>query len=395
MTRRKTEIDRRRFLKLGAASTGLALGCRAGPEAHRETTSSAADMRYRELGTTGLRVSEIAFGAHGVDNPALMAAALDAGINTICTSGRYQDGREEEALARALSTARVPRDRVVILTGNPLRPGDTKETISADIDESLARLRTDYVDVYCNAMVNSADGVLVDALFDAFDAARQAGKVRHLAVAGHSGGMQECLDAAIDAGPYDVLFTKYDFVSYPDQDAILRRASERGIGTMVFKTNAGNRQREIEDLESGGLSFRQATLRWALSNPDVASVAVTITSFDTIHECTAAVGARLTSSEISMLRRYAIEVYDRYCRFCGTCEASCPDDVAIADVMRYAMYFRYYGREKEAMRLYRELPLDRAAGHCFGCSGSCDGSCPFGRRIRDGLVDAHRLLRFA
>ena len=62
------------------------------------------------------------------------------------------------------------------------------------------------------------------------------------------------------------------------------------IGTIVFKTHAGNRQREIKDLEAGGLSFPQATVKWALGNPDVASVAVTITNFDQIEELTAAVG---------------------------------------------------------------------------------------------------------
>lgn len=395
MTESRFEIDRRRFLQLGAASTGLTFGCGARHEGDHEVSRSPSEMRYRPLGTTGLEVSEIAFGAHGVDNPPLMAAALEAGVNTICTSGRYQDGREEEALARAMSMVGVPRDRVVILTGNQLRPGDTRETISADIDASLRRLRTDYLDVYCNAMVSSGEEVMVEALFEAFDAARQAGKVRHLAAAGHSGGMQECLDAAIKAERYQVLFTKYDFVSYPDQDEILARASQRGIGTMVFKTNAGNRQHEIEDLEAGGLSFRQATIKWALTNPDVASVALTMTSFDQIRECAAAVGPQLTSSEVAMLRRYAVEMYDKYCRFCGTCETNCPRDVAIADVMRYAMYFRYYGREKEAMGLYREVPRRRSAAACSGCPGRCDDSCPFGRRVRDGLVEAHQLLSFA
>ena len=96
-----------------------------------------------------------------------------------------------------------------------------------------------------------------------------------------------------------------------------------------------------------------------------------------------------------MLRRYAVEVYDKYCRFCATCEASCPRHVAIADVMRYAMYFRYYGREKQAMTLYGEVPRRRSAAACRGCAGSCDGSCPFGRRVREGLIEAHELLSFA
>ena len=57
-----------------------------------------------------------------------------------------------------------------------------------------------------------------------------------------------------------------------------------------------------------------------------------------------------------MLRTYAGQMYDKYCRFCATCEASCPHEVAVADVMRYAMYFKYYGREKDSMKLYGELP---------------------------------------
>lgn len=390
----KSEIDRRRFLQLGAVTTGLAIGCGAKHGGEREDRSSPSEMRYRPLGNTGLKVSEVAFGAHGVDNPPLMAAALDVGINTFCTSGRYLDGREEEALGQAMASIQVPRDQVIILTGNTLRPSDTKQTILAEIDASLDRLHSDYIDVYYNAMVSATSDVRVDALFEAFEDARQAGKVRHLGVSGHSGGMQECLEAAIDVGWYDALFTKYDFVSYPDQDEILQRASQRGIGTIVFKTNAGNRQREIEDLEAGGLSFQQATLKWALGNPDVASVAVTFKNFDQIRECTGAIGSVLTESEVAMLRRYAGEMYHKYCRFCSTCEANCPHDVAIADVMRYAMYFRYYGREKEAMQLYHAVPHLRSAAVCGRCSGPCDGSCPFGRAVREGLVEAHRMLSF-
>ena len=101
---------------------------------------------------------------------------------------------------------------------------------------------------------------LYEPMLEAFDEARTAGKVLHLAMTGHGGGMQECMEAAIEEERYQVLSIKYDFVSYPDQDEILRRAAERGMGTIVFKTNAGNRQHEIEDLEAGGLSFPQATV---------------------------------------------------------------------------------------------------------------------------------------
>jgi predicted aldo/keto reductase-like oxidoreductase len=206
--------------------------------------------------------------------------------------------------------------------------------------------------------------------------------------------MQEVLKAAVDDGRYGVLFTKYDFASYPDQDQILEVAAKKGVGTMVFKTNAGNRKNEIKDLEAGGLSFRQATIKWALSHPNVASVCVAITNFDEIREYAQAVGKPLDEAEVAMLRRYADEMYDRYCRFCGECEKSCPHGVAIADVNRYAMYFKYYGREKDSMQLYESLGNGRAAAVCADCKGLCDAGCPFQRAVRRELVDAHRLLSF-
>ena len=386
-------IDRRSFLRLGVAASGFAIGCGpSGGEAAEDT--GTGEMRYRPLGNTGLRVSEISFGTGtaGVPNPDMVLAALEAGINTISTSDSAAYGRSEELIGEAIRTSAGSRDRLVLLTGGIIRPGSTKRSILDGIEASLRRLRTDRVEIYCAANVGSPDDLRIGVLFEAFEEARKAGKVLHLGLSGHRGGMQDCLNAAIDDGRFEVFFTKYDFISYPDQDRILRRATERGIGTIVFKTNAGNRQKEVKDLEAGGLSFQQATWKWALTNPNVASVAVTLTNFDQIRECTAAVGSTLTRPEQGMLRRYRDEMTDKYCRFCGTCEASCPHDVAVAEVMRYAMYFKYYGREKEAMQLYRALPERCSAVTCASCPAPCAAGCPFGRGVHAELVEAHRLL---
>lgn len=387
-------VDRRRFLKLGAATAGLAGSALRAADTQTADRPTGAMWR-RPLGRTGLRVSEIAFGAHQVDNPALMQAALDAGINTFCTAGSYLDGREEESIGkviRAIGPRR--RDELVLITGESIRPGTTRQRILALIETSLRRLGTDHIDVYYASEACSPADLRVDALFEAFEEAHRAGKVSHLGVSGHCGGMQACLQAAIDDGRFRMLFTKYDFVSYPEVGQILHRAAERGIGTIVFKTDAGGRQKEVRDLEKGGLSFRQATLKWALANPDVSSVAVTITSFDQIRDCTGAVGSSLTGAESEMLDRYARVMHDKYCRFCRACEGHCPRGAAVADVMRYAMYFSSYGREKEAMQLYATLPGERSAAACDGCAGPCAGACPFGRAIRSDMVAAHRRLTF-
>jgi aryl-alcohol dehydrogenase-like predicted oxidoreductase len=380
-------------LKLGAVASGVVVGgCGATEKA--ASAPSSFELGYRALGGTGLQVSEVAFGAHGLDRPDLMRAALDAGINTFCVSGNYLDGMEEKALGEAMSALGGRGEKLVIVTGSTFRRDTSTQRVLDEIDSSLRRLRTDHIHVFVTGELRSPSDLRVDGLYEAFERARTAGKVGHLGLSSHAGGMQACLNAAIDDGLIEVFFIKYDFVSYPDQEAILRRAAERGIGTMVFKTNAGNRQKEIKDLEAGGLSFSQATVKWALTNPDVSSVAVSMTNFDTIRQYTSAVKTGVSAPEVAMLRRYADEMYDKYCRFCGECEASCPRGVAVADINRYAMYFSYYGREKEAMRRYRTLDRQCSAEACDGCTGPCDAACPFGRQVRVELLEAHRRLSF-
>ena len=393
MTSHRKILDRRDFLKLGATASGVVVGGCGAPE-KSATAASSFELGYRPLGETGLEVSEVSFGAHGLDRPDLMQAAVDAGINTFFVSGNYLDGMEEKALGKALSTLGSRREKVVIVTGSTFRQGSSTQQVSDEIDASLKRLSTDYIHVYLHGEVRSVSNLRVDAVYEAFEQAREAGKVGHLGLSSHAGGQQAIMKAAIDDGRIEVFFIKYDFVSYPDQEAILRRAAERGIGTVVFKTNAGNRQSEIEDLEAGGLSFPQATVKWALTNPYVSSVAVSMTNFDKIREFTAAVKTGVSAAEVAMLRRYADEMYDKYCRFCGECEANCPYGVSVADINRYAMYFSYYGREKEAMQRYHSLSEKSSAEACDACIGPCDAACPFGRRVRAELLEAHRKLSF-
>lgn len=394
MTVSRNHLDRRRFIKLGATASGVAVaGC--GRDGDARAPADDIKVGHRQLGGTGLKVSMITFGGDGPENPELLLAALDRGINTVWTSPEYRDGRAQESVGRAIRAAGRRRDEIVMFTGMELAKITSKQSVLDTIDGSLRRLGTDHLDIFAVFQLHSPRDLRIDALHEAIDEAKRAGKVGNLGLTGHSGGMEACLEAAIDDGRFDVFCIRYDFVSYPDQGRILRRAAEKGIGTMVFKVNAGNRQIDIEKLTSSSQFYNQAAVKWALTNPDVASVCLRITNFDQLREYAAAVGTGLEESEVAMLRRYADEMYDKYCRFCGTCESSCPHQVAVPEVMRYAMYFKYYGREKDAMERYQSLPGGRRAAMCDGCEGSCDQACPFGRSVRAELVEAHHLLSFS
>src|SRR5204862_7997133 len=126
-------------------------------------------MRYRKLGRTGLDVSSIALGCmtygepdrgHPVwslgedDSRPLIKRALEAGINFFDTANMYSQGSSEEIVGRALADF-ADRDEVVIATKvrHPMRFGPngaglSRKAIFAEIDHSLRRLDTDYVDLY-------------------------------------------------------------------------------------------------------------------------------------------------------------------------------------------------------------------------------------------------------
>ncbi|MEV6670989.1 aldo/keto reductase [Streptomyces sp. NPDC051162] len=126
-------------------------------------------MRYTRLGTTGLEVSALCLGCMSFGQPAqgahewtleeepsreIIRSALDAGINFFDTANVYSAGSSEEIVGRALKDF-AARDEVVIATKvtGRMRPGPngaglSRKAILSEIDNSLSRLGTDYVDLY-------------------------------------------------------------------------------------------------------------------------------------------------------------------------------------------------------------------------------------------------------
>jgi aryl-alcohol dehydrogenase-like predicted oxidoreductase len=119
-------------------------------------------MKYRTLGGTGIKVSAYALGAMmfgaGIGNPdhddsiRIIHKALDAGINFIDTADRYSGGESEEIVGKALKGR---RDNVVLATKvngpmgeDPNQQGNSRRWIMTEVENSLRRLQTDYIDLY-------------------------------------------------------------------------------------------------------------------------------------------------------------------------------------------------------------------------------------------------------
>ena len=118
-------------------------------------------MQYRTLGRTGIKVSPYCLGAMmfgGMGNPdhadsiRIIHKALDAGINFIDTADRYSRGESEEIVGKALKGR---RDDIVLATkvngamgDDPNQQGNSRRWIIREVEASLRRLQTDYIDIY-------------------------------------------------------------------------------------------------------------------------------------------------------------------------------------------------------------------------------------------------------
>jgi aryl-alcohol dehydrogenase-like predicted oxidoreductase len=153
------------------------------------TTKETVRMRMRTLGGTGIKVSPyclgaMMFGAWGNsdhdDSVRIIHAALDGGINFIDTADVYSQGESEEIVGKALHGR---RDQVVLATKahgsmgeDPNESGNSRRWIVREVDNSLRRLQTDYIDLYqMHRPDPSAD---IDETLSALSDLIHAGKVR-------------------------------------------------------------------------------------------------------------------------------------------------------------------------------------------------------------------------
>ena len=156
-------------------------------------------MRFRQLGSSDLQVSEICLGSWltyggGVGDEqaeACVEKAFEVGINFVDTANVYSGGKAEEFLGEVLSTR--PRDSYVLATKlfGPAPDGGSglsREQVHTQIDESLRRLRTDYVDLYqCHRYDRETP---LEETMEALTEIVQQGKVRYL-------GLSEAAPATI------------------------------------------------------------------------------------------------------------------------------------------------------------------------------------------------------
>ena len=303
-------------------------------------------MKYRQLGSSDLTVSEIALGSWltyggGVEREraeACVAKAFAVGINFIDTANVYAGGRAETFLGEVLRGR--PRDSYVLATKLyfPMPDGDrglSREQVHKQIDASLARLQTDYVDLYqCHRY--DANTPLEETM-EALSEVVGKGKARYL---GFSEWTAAQIQAALDLPGVEKLVSsqpQYSLLSRAPEAEVIPLSAANGISQIVWSPLAQgvltgkyqpghappadsraasetmgsmmDRFRDDDLLEAVqglrpaadrlGISIAQLALAWVLREPNVASAIVGASRPEQVADNAAASGIELDEETLA------------------------------------------------------------------------------------------------
>lgn len=305
-------------------------------------------MDMKRLGTTGPMVSRFGFGTMSLlssqgssEATALVHRALDAGINLIDTADIYDNGTVEEALGAALSGK---RDKVVLATkvglpmnGDPERSGGSRRWIVQAVEDSLRRLKTDYIDLY--QLHRPDPKTPIEETVAAFDELVRAGKVRHV---GSSVFPPELLvqtqwaSEKLGAAPFVSEQAPYSILVRGIERGTLPVCQQYGVGVLAWsplnggwltgkyqrgvappegsRAASGNPfvraddERKLAATEAlaaiagkAGLSLMQMSLAWTLEHPGVTSVLLGPRTADQLDQLLAADGIVLDEETLDAI----------------------------------------------------------------------------------------------
>ncbi len=310
-------------------------------------------MEYVRLGPTGVTVSRICFGcmSYGAkswrewvleekESFPFIRRALECGINFFDTADVYSSGRSEEILGKALKEFGPARDRVVVATKvfhpmgkDPNRRGLSRKHILHAIDESLRRLRMEYVDLY---QIHRFDPETpIEETLEALDDVVRAGKALYIGASSmyaQQFARMLCLAERSGFRRFVTMQNHYNLVYREEEREMIPLCREEGIGLLPWSPLArgyltrvppdegfadtrrartddfahamygrpGDRavaQRVSEVARKRGASMAQIALSWILSRPGVCAPIIGATRMEHLEEAVKALDIRLDDGE--------------------------------------------------------------------------------------------------
>ncbi|MBM3285355.1 MAG: aldo/keto reductase, partial [Candidatus Aminicenantes bacterium] len=239
-------IKRRNFITaLASGVLGFAV---RGPAEGRQSESPTGEVespvprieKTNPLGKTGLKVSDVSCGAISLFEGNVLRYAYECGVNYFDTAESYLRMKGEAYVGQALKEV---RDKVIITTkhGYDFRQKIEKETVIRRMEESLKRLRSDYVDIAMVHGLNDLSSLLNNQeILSAYEQLKKEGKVRFTGFSTHDAKLT--LKQALDSDFAQVVLFIYNHMEGKEIEPLVKAVREKGIGTVAMKIFAGGMQ---------------------------------------------------------------------------------------------------------------------------------------------------------
>ena len=363
-------------------------------------------MIYRDFGKTGIKVSALGFGCmrlpgshiDGHFEPdqekttEMILRAYGLGVNYFDTAPGYCDTRSEIAVGKALKGI---RDKVYISTKLPMT--DAGDNLRRDLEQSLKKLDTDYIDFYHfwgigrrqleNVLPNTKSGYVYEAM-----KAKEEGLIKHLSFSFHDS--PDVMMKIVDTGLFESVLCQYNLLDRSNAEAI-KYAESRGVGVVIMGPVAGGRIGAPSDTIASMLpvkaqSSAEIALRFVIASPGVSCALSGMGNLDMVEEnCrVASVETALSDDEkkrIDVALDENKRLSELYCTGCKYC-LPCPNNVNIPLNFEAMNFHKVYGLTQHAKNIYRDIKGDRGekADKCIEC-GICEDKCPQKIKIREQL----------
>ena len=382
-------------------------------------------MKYRELGNTGVMVSEIGMGCEGFgeDNCSMTKELFDLaeerGVN-------YFDlYTSNPAIRRAVGEAMKGRREKFIVQSHICsvwQDGQYKRTrkiseVKAGFAEMLELLQTDYIDVgmihYCDAL-SDWDEIVNGGVLDYAHELKKEGKIRHIGLSSHN---PQVALKAVESGAIEVLMFSvnpcYDLQpanedveelwaakNYsgtltnmdPDRQRLYETCQRLGVGITVMKCFGGGDLLDAKLSPAGAALTVNQCIHYALTRPGVAVVLAGAHSIDQLKTSLAYEDASEKEKDYAEAFASFPKInWTGHCMYCSHC-APCPQKIDVAYVTKFLNLTIAQGEIPETVREHYKA-LEHHAGECIKC-GICETRCPFGVKVRENMEKAKSVFGY-
>lgn len=375
-------------------------------------------MIYRKFGNTGIEISALGFGCMRLPeieledgewtidyekSTEMLRHAYDLGVNYFDTAYFYCHSNSEIAVGKALKPMRA---KVYISTKCPMDNVKVKEDFERLLDESLAKLDTDYVDFYHFWSINKKcfdEKIIGLGLIDEALRLKKVGKIRHISFSFHD--LPKYIPQIIDAAPeMETMLVQYNLLDRSNAKGIDYAAS-KGMGVVAMGPVAGGRlaapKALIDSLDvDDKIADYDLALKYVLDNENISCALSGMENMEMVDKNIEAISnsQKLSAAERKIVTRTKVLVKkfsELYCTGCGYCQP-CPKGIEIPRIFQAYTYHNVYGLTELAKKNFAEYRDNKEkpgalSDKCINC-GFCEKKCPQKLKVRELLAKVEAVL---